>query len=84
MQRLEIAGPVLQGKLCTEEGDLEYQKVNLEIQTQNVTPQLRGIPFRSHIPPEVQARGAVRGVKGKASKIMSCRVYGSRFIVHGS
>ncbi len=34
MQRLEIAGPVLQGKLCTEEGDLEYQKVNLEIQTQ--------------------------------------------------
>ncbi len=34
MQRLEIAGPVLQGKLCTEEGDLEYQKVDLEIQPQ--------------------------------------------------
>lgn len=34
MQRLEIAGPVLQGKLCTEEGDLELQKVNMEIQPQ--------------------------------------------------
>ncbi len=34
MQRLEIAGPVLQGKRCTEEGDLELQKVNLEIQRQ--------------------------------------------------
>jgi hypothetical protein len=34
MQRLEIAGPVLQGKPCTEEGDLELQKVNLEIQRQ--------------------------------------------------
>lgn len=64
MQRLEIAGLVLQGKLCTEEGDLEYQKVNLEIQTQIVTPQLRGIPFRSHVPPWIPRRGSRRKVGG--------------------
>jgi hypothetical protein len=33
MQRLEIAGPVLQGKLCTKEGDLESQKVNAKLES---------------------------------------------------
>lgn len=65
MQRLEIAGPVLQGKPCTEEGDLELQKVNLQIQTQIVTPQLRGIPFRSHVPPWIPRRGSRRKVGGR-------------------
>lgn len=83
--RLEIAGHVDEAAVAEEAENLESHQVNLEIQTQIGKRRKReGSFFACTFPPGSQAAGPPRGVNGRAFKIMSCRVYGSGFIGHGS